>query len=557
MIKLLDNRYLDLIVNNSLLPFYDSGDNITWINERHSLVNLLPGQDGACEIGVKPYHLFPALFQPTSPVSLEAAGILALQQNPYLDLRGEGVLVGVIDTGIDYTHSAFMNPDQTTRIVSIWDQTETEGEPPEAFTFGTEYTSEMINLALASPEPHSLVPSSDPIGHGTSIASIIAGSPNPEQNASGVVPRAEFVIVRLKEAKENLRDLFFVPEDVICYQETDLMFGARYIYELSRRLRRPAVICVAMGSSQGGHDGYGALSRYLNYLSELTGIGVAIPAGNEGIAGRHYSHTVASEPYRNEFEFLADERDSSFSMEIWSSSHVRMAVSITAPNNESTQQVFPSFQECRQFQFIFHGCTIWINNIVFEQETGQQMILIRLKGVFPGVWSITVTGMEDEPFTFHAWLPSGAMISQGTRFLNPDPDTTITSPGNSVHPLTVTAYHQTDGKILQESGRGFTRTGRVKPDVAAPGYLLPCALPQNRYGALSGTGACAAFAAGAISMILEWAITKGNYTSLTGNDITQLIIRGARRSGDVMYPDPVWGYGQLDMAGVFELFTLL
>ena len=218
--KILDENYFDLIMNNVLLPLYDidgsitDADSVTYINERHSVIHL-PATDNICALGSMPYHIFPSLYEATSPISMRASGIQTLQDNPYLDLRGQGVLVGVIDTGIDYTHPAFRNPDNSTRLVSIWDQTEQSGSPPKDFTFGTEYKAEMINKALSSETPESVVPISDSGGHGTSVASIIAGSPSITANFSGVVPKAALVIVKLKEAKRNIKNIFLVIHQII------------------------------------------------------------------------------------------------------------------------------------------------------------------------------------------------------------------------------------------------------------------------------------------------------------------------------------------------------
>ena len=553
--KILDENYYDLIINNAIAPIYANDDNITYINERHALIHL-PAADNICSLGTMPYHIFPSLFEATSPISLGASGIISIQENPHLDLQGLGVLVGIIDTGIDYTHPAFRNPDSTSRIISIWDQTNQNGTPPERFTFGTEYQTEEINHALSSDNPHSIVPVSDPTGHGTSLASIIAGSPNDTVNFSGVAPKSELVIVKLKEAKKNIKDIFCVPNDVTCYMESDIMLGVRYLYTVSQALRRPIVICLALGSNQGGHDGNGALSSYLDYLSQLPWIGISISAGNEGVAGRHYFHTTMTAPFQNDFELLVGDGDHEFSFEIWSS-YSRLSVEIFAPNRETTQQVFPSLFDCRRFQFIFHDCILWVNNMMFEQDTGDQLILVRFHNALPGTWTIRLRNLENEAFTFHAWLPTESILSDNTYFIRPDPDTTITSPGNSYHPLTVTAYNQLDNRIIQESGRGFTRNGHIKPDLAAPGYQIPCALPQNRYGNASGSGAAAAFAGGAIAIILEWCVSRGNYTSITGNDISRLLTRGARHDPEILFPNNIWGYGELDVNRVFEQFASL
>ena len=118
------------------------------------------------------------------------------------------------------------------------------------------------------------------------------------------------------------------------------------------------------------------------------------------------------------------------------------------------------------------------------------------------------------------------MISEDTFFIESTPDTTITSPGNAYYALTTSAYNQFTDSILITSSRGYTRFGLVKPDIAAPGYEIPCASPNNGYLSLTGTGAAAAHASGAVAIVFEWAIIQGNFTSITGNDVNTLIMRG-------------------------------
>ena len=201
-----------------------------------------------------------------SQTSLEASGIISVQNNPYLALYGNGILVGVVDTGIDYQHPAFLYRDGISRILSIWDQTIQTGPVPSGFKYGTEYSRDLINLAIKNSNPLSIVPSVDDNGHGTAIASIMAGSRNDAELFRGVAPESELVVVKLKEAKQNIRQVSFVPEDAECYQETDIMLAIRYLVEISISLRRPIAICLALGTSQGSHNGYGTLSEYIDSL---------------------------------------------------------------------------------------------------------------------------------------------------------------------------------------------------------------------------------------------------------------------------------------------------
>ncbi|MDR1771001.1 MAG: S8 family peptidase [Hungatella sp.] len=554
MNKITDNNYYDFLVRNInlYLKNFPNGSEITPINEQVSLLNVKLDQSDACILGNYSYRYFPHLYTLTSSIATESSGITSVQNNPSLNLYGRGTIIGVIDTGIDYRHPAFRYSDGSSRILSIWDQTVQESLSTAQVAYGTEYSREQLNEALFSDDPLSIIPTTDSNGHGTAIASIIAGSPDPETSFSGITPAAELVIVKLKEAKQNLKDVWFVPEDVLCYQESDILFGMSYLVSVSQKLRRPLSICIALGSNQGIHDGISATSMYASFLSRIAGISVVVSAGNEGNSQRHYFNFVNQEPYYDDIELRIGEKEKRFSMEIWPFVSGSLSITITSPNNETTRQIFPSLNDCREFDFVFSGTTIWVNNITFEQGTGNQLIVIRFDNPLPGVWTLHLQSTYNEFFSFHSWLPAGNLISDETYFLNSDPDTTITSPGNGSSQLTVTAYNQFNGSLLIKSGRGYTKSGLVKPDVAAPGFELPCALPDNRYGTITGSGAAAAHTTGSVAMVMEWAIVRNNYINMTGIDITTLIQRGANRTITDNYPNNRYGYGRLSIDGVFQ-----
>lgn len=559
METILDNNYYDFIISNRTVPSYNAGNHITKLNNTHSLLHILKKNMLPCDLGVNAYRLFPMIFTLES----SSAGLYQYEMgsehlNPSLGLFGLGIIIGIVDTGIDYQHPAFKNNDNSTRILSIWDQTqENSNLIPEGFTFGAEYSKELINLALKSENPLSIVPTVDTVKHGTLIASIVAGKPNREISFSGVVPQADLAVVKLKEAKKNLENIFFVSEDAVCYAESDIILGFEYLISVARKKNRPLVICFTLGSSQGGHDGYGILSSYLDYLVKLPLIDVIVSAGNEGDNSRHYYNKTSIEPYINDFQLNIGNRDKRFAMEIWVNTPGRLAIEISAPNRESTQRIYPKISECETIHFRTNQTTVWINNIIFEEETGEQLILVRFDDPVPGIWFFQVINIDDEPFEFHSWLPSGNLISNDTYFFNANPDTTITCPGNGRFPLTVTAYNQLDDTNLLTSSRGYTRNNRIKPDIAAPGYQLPCAIPQNQYGMLSGTGAAAAYAAGVAAMVMEWGYNKGNYTPITGNQINRVMARGARRDDAYMYPNTIWGYGRLDVEEIFNRLSIV
>jgi len=148
------------------------------INDRYSIIHVPVSGFSMCLLGNQTYTSFPLLYTLNSTISLEKSGVSTVQRNPNFSLFGRGILIGFVDTGIDYEHRAFRNSDGTTRIYSIWDQTLEGGAPPQGFNFGSEYKKHQINIALSAAAPTTIVPTRDDNGHGTMLDGIAAGTPN-------------------------------------------------------------------------------------------------------------------------------------------------------------------------------------------------------------------------------------------------------------------------------------------------------------------------------------------------------------------------------------------
>ena len=234
------------------------------------------------------YSAIPHLYGLMNDEALEASGVLSIRRQPTLDLYGQNVLIGLVDTGISYEHEAFINADNTTRILSLWDQTIQNGEGNEQFPYGQMFEREQLNEALATEDPFSLVPSRDEIGHGTFLAGVAAGNEKEEENFSGVAPLAELVVVKCKQAKNSYRRHYGIPENVPAFQENDIMAGIAYILSVARRENRQVVICVGLGTNLGNHNGGSQLSVFMDRYTAFTGVAMITSAGNEGNAGHHH-----------------------------------------------------------------------------------------------------------------------------------------------------------------------------------------------------------------------------------------------------------------------------
>lgn len=556
MNDIVSENYFDLLVDSSIIDLLGKNNinKIYKINPKQNLVLQDSKMFSMCQIGLLTYSVFPSLFT-LNAYPGEDSNVGKVQDNPNLKLFGQGVLLAIIDTGIDYIHKAFRNSDGSTRIHSIWDQTINEdNNPPEGFIYGTEYDKDTINMALRNDNPLSIVNTVDDVGHGTMIAGIAGGTPDIDNNFKGVASNSEYIIVKLKEAKKLNKEIFCVPEDKLCYMESDVIAGLTYAINIATKLHRPMIVCLAMGTSQGAHTGFGATSGYLNYLTQTPGVGVVVAAGNEGNKRRHF-YGVISVPYYTDVELNVGENDKSFSVEFWAASPYRLSIDVISPTGESKSDIFPRLNECLKLSFVLSQDVAYVNNIITESDTGDQLILIRFQNISSGIWRFRLYSIDQINVVFNGWLPAGDLISNETYFLNSDPNTTVTSPGNADSPLTVANYNSVTNSINNDSGRGYTPLNNIKPNLSAPGYNIRCPIPNGRYSSATGTGVAAANTAGIMAMIMEWAIVKGNYTGLTGNELNKILIRGAYRRDDTDYPNRMWGYGAIDTFGAFEKLT--
>ena len=547
--------YADLLINyfndpNFLRVFPNSVYEI--INVIFATVHIPVQQITNRAIQEYGYSVMPSLLGLISQESLEASGILRIRNIPNFNLRGAGVLIGIIDTGIDYTNPVFQNADGTTRIVSIWDQSIPSEIRSENIPFGTEYSREQINEAIKSSNPLDIVPSMDTNGHGTMVASIAGGSEDIENDFMGVAPDSEFVVVKLKPAKRYLKNFFFIPEEAICYEDIDVMYSLDYMLKVVNQLNKPMSICLAIGTSQGMHSGTGALPYYLGGVAVTAGIAVTVAGGNEGNGRRHFSGIANSANGFTVVELNVGENETGFSMELWGRAPGILSIDILSPSGEYVPRIEMSINDNRVISFVFEQTIIYLDYIIVEAMTGDQLILIRFDKPAQGIWRFNVYETGNINTSFNIWLPMKNFISDNTFFINSDPYITILEPANTQVALTVTAYNVEDDSLYADASRGFTVLNEVKPDVAAPGVNIKAPTINQEFANFSGTSTSSAHTAGVAALLLEWGVVKGNFIVMSTIEIKKLIQRGARRDIAVTYPNRDWGYGILDLYNVFD-----
>jgi len=474
-------------------------------------------------------------------LSLAESGILAVQGEP-LNLTGKNVTIGFIDTGIRYQESVFRDFAGRSRIAGIWDQTIQTGTLPEGFEYGSEYTNEMINEALASENPLSIVPSTDANGHGSVMASLAAGSSIENGSFIGAAPDCQIAVVKLKEAKQYLKDYYKIPPGVLCYSEADIMMAIQYLQKYVQLLTRPLVICLGIGTSLGDHTGGGMLGNYLNYISTQKSRVSVVAGGNEGNSAHHFfGRTSERQNYQNVELHVGDE-EKGFIMELWGDAPYFYNAVIRTPGGETARWNNPRSYIPQEFTFVYERTRIVIEYQLVESLSGAEVIRFRFSDPTQGVWNIRVNSEGSATGgRFDIWLPISDFLSSDTYFLESSPYTTITEPGYVHSAVTVASYQISNNSIAASSGRGNARDNYIVPDISVPGVNV-----STPFGTRSGTSVAAAITAGGCAQLMEWAVVNRNDILVNSVNIKNYLIRGAERDSFQEYPNREWGaYGNI------------
>lgn len=490
---------------------------------------------------------FPAMgAREFDPGPLEVSGILA-QQRPPLELTGRGVVMAFLDTGISYEDPVFRFSDGSSRILAIWDQTDQGGTAPEGILYGSEYTREQINEALLSDDPHSVVPERDENGHGTAMASAAAGSRLEEGTAfTGAAPDADIVVVKLRPAKQYLRDFYQIADGVPAYSTDDILFAVKYVQQFAVPLYRPLVICLGLGTSLGSHTGGSLLSEYLQSIASRVSHAVVIGGGNEGNTAGHFRAVLEEE--ETKAEIRVGENVRGFTTELWGTLPAVFRISVRSPGGELIPETDFRLGASVDYTFVYEKTRVRIDYMPNEINTGNELILLRFTLPSPGVWTISVRGLRSlSGSMFDLWLLPKQFLDGEVSFLAPDPDVTLTMPSYTEDAVTLTSYNSGNGSFFYRSGRGFSRTGKIKPDLAAPGVSISTAK-----GPYSGGSMAAALTAGAAAQLFQWCVYENNYRRISGRGIRGFLSRGAREERLEEYPSRLWGYGRLDMRRTFD-----
>lgn len=473
----------------------------------------------------------------------------SLQQEK--NLTGQGVLMAIIDSGIDYLLPDFQFNGES-RILYLWDQSqppdETKGQhTPAGFRVGTEFNKAQIDAAIQAAtktgnrrEALQIVPQQDTSGHGTGVAAVAASS-NSSILLKGVASGCELLIVKLGTTPEN-----DFPGT------TQLMRGITYALRKALELNRPLVINLSYGNSYGSHDGTSLLERFLDNASGVGRNVICVGCGNEGAGGGHIEGNVKVDDM---VELAVAERELTLNIQLWKSYEDRFGVILVSPGRVRYEVVLSGSPGRQEVVLGTTKVLIYVGMPTPYSSLQELFFVFLPTGAYvdSGVWEWQFAPEKIVSGNYQMYLPTVALRNSGTRFFQPTPNLTLTIPSTARAVISVAAYNDTLNAYADFSGRGLPESGQIyldseggKPDLAAPGVGILAAKAGGGTDTYTGTSFAAPMVSGAAALLMEWGIVQGNDPYLYGEKVKAFLRKGAKPiRGEGSYPNNRVGWGVL------------
>ena len=479
----------------------------------------------------------------------EASCILPVQAGAN-GLTGEGILVGVVDSGVDYFHPDFRNEDGSSRILRLWDQS-LDGKPPRGYVTGTEYTKEEIDKALAlgetegrrlvalhieeAPVARPLIPSRDFSGHGTAVLGIAAGNGRASGGVNrGVAYKSDLLVVKMGNARENSFP-----------RTTELMEGIDYLIRQAVKMGRPIAINISFGNNYGSHQGDSLLETYLSNAANVGRSVICVGSGNNGNDRIHTAGQLR-QGQTETVEMSIGTYETTLNLQLWKAYADEIEISIETPSGER----LPTLSEKIGTQRYRAGET---DLLIYYGKPGPFQVTQEIYFDFipvetyltSGIWKIHLHGRRIREGNYNLWLPGGNVLNPVTGFYRPIAAETLTIPSTAAKVITVGAYDSRLNAYADFSGRGGSNLSFPKPDLVAPGVNITAPTPGGAYTTVTGTSFSTPFVTGSAALLMEWGIIQRNDPFLWGEKVKAYLRRGAQPlPGFNEYPNEAVGWGE-------------
>ena len=484
--------------------------------------------------------------------------------------KGQGAIVAVFDSGIDWTHLDFRDPVDPTksRILWLWDQTITatgSEVKPTGFTYGVEYTNAQINDELDG-SPANFVRERDVNGHGTHVSGTAAGNGATFSGKyAGVAP---------------LADIIFIKGGDYSFSETRMIDAMTYVHTKAAALGKPVVINYSIGGHYGPHDGTRAYETAMNSFASTAGRVVVVSAGNDGNSNMHVGGSLVGSTTQT-FTFTVPSytptsgtANDEFFLDFWLDANTNVSATVTSPNGVTFTR---NAGETGDSPTTTDGTiTLWNYVSTLNACRNVQLWVHDPTASTPavGTWTLAITNNTTEAQPYDGWLAARTVGGATVGVAGGNNEKSVSMPGTAEGAITVASwvskwgwpsyigsnrvYSGTDrtGNVSSFSSIGPTRDGSQKPDIAAPGQGITSVLststdtvgwssyivPGQKHWIMQGTSMAAPHVTGAIGLLLGMAPT------LNGVQVKSLLRTTADAdafTGSTW--NAAWGSGKLDI----------
>ncbi|KPI49554.1 bifunctional germination protease/germinant receptor pseudoprotease CspBA [Clostridioides difficile] len=469
----------------------------------------------------------PFILQTQDVQSFSSTGITGFKNRT--GLTGKGTIIGIIDSGIDYTLPVFRDSDGRSKILYYWDQS-IQGNPPEGFREGTLYTNEDINNAI---DGNMYIPISTTSLHGTHVGGICAT----------IASDARIIVVRVGNIQTD-----------VFSRSTEFMRAIKFILDRALELRMPVTLNISYGSNEGSHRGTSLFEQYIDDMCLFWKNNIVVAAGNNADKGGHKRIRLRNN-ITEEVEFVVGEGERILNINIWPDFVDDFSVHLVSPSNTQTQSISLTSGEIRNTLGETRVTGYFYPIAPYSLTRRVTLQLSSNTQINPGLWRIIFEPIDIVTGNVNIYLPTSEGLNRNTRFLIPTQELTVTVPGTASRVITVGSFNSRTDIVSIFSGEGDTQLGVFKPDLLAPGEDIISFLPGGTSGALSGTSMATPHVTGVCSLFMEWGIVNGNDLFLYSQKLRALLLKGARRLTNQSYPNNSSGFGFLSLADI-DLYTL-